>query len=150
MPGFNSGASGFFFCLRVPRISLHSGQEKKELCASTEMSKICALCFETATEQIHSPSILWEHLCQHQHHHHPASSSLIASPAGGRGSVRTAVPTESHEERSSNRAGRFFKTFFFFFFFFFFFLEALQLLWWAASPGLSVREETMAQLLCGC
>lgn len=47
MPGFNSGASGF--CLRVPRISLHSGKEKQQRRqlyvslqrnASTEMNKM--------------------------------------------------------------------------------------------------------------
>lgn len=43
----------------------------------------------------------------------PSSASLCRiqlshlEPAGGRGSVRTAVPTESHKERTSCAAGRF-------------------------------------------
>lgn len=47
--------------------------------------------------------------CFHHHHHpYPASSSLIPTPACGRGSVRTAVPTESHEDPSLGWVGRVF------------------------------------------
>ena len=156
MPGFNSGASGFFFCLRVPRISLHSGQEKKN-----SSSSFVSRCREKPRQRWvkYAPCVL--RLPQNRFTPRPScgnisvSISIIITPHPALSSPHRLVGVARSALRSLRKATRndlqteqgvFLKPFFFFFFF----VEALQLLWWAASPGLSVREETMAQLLCGC
>lgn len=112
---FYFGASGFCFseAQGSPHIRMRIGREGgvpaafPSVCAAKRV-KICILGglrrLFRRDEGVNSGSPPWEHLLhEQQHQQHPASSSLplILLPAGGRGPVRTAVPTESRKERFS-------------------------------------------------
>lgn len=143
MPGLNSGASGF--CLRVPRISLHSRKEKQQ-----RRQLYVSLQRNASTEMNKMRLVFWDCHRRDSFPVHPVGTSLSASASASASSPRIQlshrltdwVGVARSALRSLRKATRndiqieqgvFFKAYFF--------LEAIQLLWRAASPGLSVRGD---------